>query len=223
MATCLSLIRIAENPLSGTESVAAHVLQREMESIVSARETFDEVALLSAYQAYLVYTLVLFFRLKQGSSAFFRQAMMHLQELACMTCRQGLVCTAERLHLRPTWEEWIVAESKRRTLYIMYLLDSVLSAQERLPTFLATELRGLPAPSSKLLWHARTRSQWEKEYNLFLTEWTSSFFAIDELWPIRGGASEADITIREDRTNRWLENLDEYGVMFFAVTSYTHG
>ena len=221
--TCLSLIRISENPLPGTENAAALVLQREMKSIAATRENYDDMALLAAYQAYLMYALVLFFRLSQGSSAFFRQAMITLQELACTTCRRGLVCAADRRHSRPTWEEWIVAESKRRTLYVMYLFDSILSSQENLPTFLGTELRGLPAPSNKFLWQAQRRGQWEKEYNVVLTEWTKQYLTIDELWPVPPGLSDADIAERRDRVNRWLENLDEFGTMLFAVTSGTHG
>lgn len=221
--TCLSLIRISEHPLPGTENAAALVLQREMESIAAAREIYDDMALLAAYQAYLMYGLVLFFRLSQGSSAFFRQAMMNLQELACSTSRRGLVCATDQHHARPKWEEWIVTESKRRTLYVMYLFDSVLSSQENLPTFLGTELRGLPAPANKLLWQAQGRSEWEKEYNVFLTEWTKQYLTIDELWPLPPGLNDAEIAERRDRANRWLENMDEFGTMLFAVTSCTHG
>jgi hypothetical protein len=221
--TCLSLIRISENPLPGTENSAALVLQREMESIAATREKYDDMALLAAYQAYLIYALVLFFRLSQGSSAFFREAMMNLQELACSTSRRGLVCAADRHHARPTWEEWIVTESKRRTLYVMYLFDSILSSQENIPTFLGTELRGLPAPANKILWQAQGRSQWEEEYNVFLTEWTKRYLTIDELWPLPPSLSDADIAERHDRVNQWLENMDEFGTMLFAVTSCTHG
>lgn len=221
--TCLSLIRISEHPLPGTENAAALVLQREMENIAATREKYHDMALLAAYQAYLIYALVLFFRLNQGSSAFFREAMMNLQELACSTSRRGLVCAADRHHARPTWEEWIVTESKRRTLYVMYLFDSILSSQENLPTFLGTELRGLPAPANKLLWQAQGRRQWEKEYNVFLTEWTKRYLNIDELWPLPPGLSDAEIAERHDRVNQWLENMDEFGTMLFAVTSCTHG
>jgi hypothetical protein len=105
----------------------------------------------------------------------------------------------------------------------MYLFDSVLSSQENLPTFLGTELRGLPAPANKLLWQAQGRSEWEKEYNVFLTEWTKQYLTIDELWPLPPGLNDAEIAERRDRANRWLENMDEFGTMLFAVTSCTHG
>lgn len=223
LTTCLSLIRICENPLPGSENSAAIVLQREMESITEIRENYDDMSLLAAFQAYLIYTMVLFFRLSQGPGPFFRQAMINLQELACSCSRRGLVCAADQRHTRPRWEEWIVAEAKRRTLFVMYLLDSVLSAQESLPTFLGTELRGLPAPSNKPIWQAQSRADWEKEYNIFLAEWTEESLSIDELWPMPARFDEESIARRRDRVDRWLENLDEFGTMLFAVTGCTHG
>jgi len=223
LSTCLNLIRICENPLPGSENSAAIVLQREMESITDIRDDYDDMSLLAAFQAYLIYTMVLFFRLSQGPSPFFRQAMINLQELACSCSRRGLVCAADRRHVRPRWEEWIVTEAKRRTLFVMYLLDSVLSSQEGLPTFLGTELRGLPAPSNKPLWQARSRADWEKKYNIFLTEWTEGTLTIDELWPMPAEFDQASITRRRGRVDRWLEDLDEFGTMLFAVTECTHG
>ena len=223
LTTCLSLIRICENPLPGSENSAAIVLQREMEFITDTRDNYDDMPLLAAFQAYLIYTMVLFFRLSQGPSPFFRQAMINLQELACSCSRRGLVSAAHQHHMRPSWEEWIVTEAKRRTLFVMYLLDSVLSAQESLPTFLGTELRGLPAPSNKPLWQAQSRADWEKEYNIFLTEWTEDSLSIDELWPMPMEFDEASNTRRRNRVGLWLENLDEFGTMLFAVTGCTHG
>lgn len=223
LATCLSLARVSENPLSGSEGATTIVIQREMENIAQEHESYDDISLLAAFQAYLIYIMILFFRLSQGPSPFFRNAMMTLQELACSSARGGLVCTADAAHTRPSWEEWTVAEAKRRTLYVMYLFDSVLSAHENLPTFLGTELRGLPAPSNKSLWQAGSRSDWEKEYNIFLAEWTEKSLAIDELWPLSPELGYPEIVRRRRRVDQWLENLDEFGTMIFAVTECTHG
>lgn len=224
LSTCLSLARVSDNPLPGSEDVAAAILQREMENITTQYyEDADDLTSLAAFQAYLIYILILFFRLNQGSSVFFRDAMTTLQSLACTTSRKGLVCAADAMHARPRWEEWIITEAKRRTLYVMYLLDNVLSNQENLPTYLGTELRGLPAPSNKTLWQAQSRSTWEKEYNVLLAEWSEPSLTIDELWPLPQDMDDAGILRRGRRIDHWLENLDEFGTMIFAVTGCTHG
>ncbi|KAJ3481826.1 hypothetical protein NLG97_g7725 [Lecanicillium saksenae] len=224
LATCLSLARVSDNPLPGSEDAAAAILQREMDAIAALdQEHASSITTLAAFQAYLIYILILFFRLNQGPNPFFRGAMTTLQGLACVVSRKGLVCVADATHTRPRWEEWIVTETKRRTLYVMYLLDNVLSDQENLPTYLGTELRGLPAPSNKALWQAPTRAAWEKDYNLFLAEWSEAHLTIDELWPIPPDMDDIELARRRRRVDHWLENLDEFGTMLFAVTGCTHG
>ncbi|KAI1472169.1 uncharacterized protein F4812DRAFT_407717 [Daldinia caldariorum] len=223
LSTCLSLVRICENPLPGSEGVAADVLQREMINICEQQATYDDVTLLAAFQAYLIYSMVLFFRLGQVSSSFLRQAMMNLQELACSSSRGGLMCTAERQRVRPRWEAWIVAESKRRALFTMYLFDSVLLTQDGLQTFLGTELRGLPASADKSLWRSQVRRDWEAAYNIYLADWPEESFRIDELWAIPPELDELGILERRRRVDRWLENVDEFGTVLYAVASCTHG
>ena len=194
-----------------------------MRTIVDLRDAYDEMSLLGAFQAYLVYMLVLFFRLSRAPDNQSRQAMMDLQFLATLTAKKGLACVADRHHSRPRWEEWIVTEAKRRTLYVMYLFDSILSSVENLPTFLGTELQGLPAPADKYLWQAKTRADWEQAYDVHLTEWAEKSLTIDELWPIPHGMDDTATIRRRERVNHWLEGVDEYGAMMYAVTSVIHG
>lgn len=223
LTTCLSLVRMCRNPLPGSENAAVMILERELRNITEAREDFADMSLLAAFQAYLIYAMVLFFRVNNPRTQYLRQAMINLQDLAHATSRQGLVCTADRHRVRPRWEEWIVAESKRRTLYVMYLFDSILSAQESLPTYLGTELQGLPAPGSKSLWQAQVRGDWEREYNVYLAEWTEPGLAIDEFWPVPADFDEAAIEARRARIDHWLEGVDEFGTMLYAAMSCTHG
>ncbi|OJJ48531.1 hypothetical protein ASPZODRAFT_158219 [Penicilliopsis zonata CBS 506.65] len=222
LTTCLSLVRICSNPpVPGSQDVAASIIRREMQSVYDLQDRYHAEALFAAFQAYLVYTLVLFFQLNQFFKDHFRSIMTKLQELACASARQGLVCAADQHRARPRWEEWIVAEAKRRTLFVMYLFDSILTTQEGLPTFLGTELTGLPAPANKLLWQADTRYGWEKEYNIHLVGWMEGSLTIDELWPLPPNLDGVDVARRRQRVDRWLENLDEYGTMLYAIMSCT--
>lgn len=224
LTTCLSLVRICSNPLSGSESAATSVLQREMHHMYEIRETYPDEHLFAAFQAYLIYTLVLFFRLNQScDEGFFRTAMTCLQDLACSSARRGLVCAADQRRARPRWEEWITAEAKRRTLFVMYLFDSNLATREGLPTFFGTELCGLPAPGAQVLWWASSRCEWEREYNVHLAEWADGGLTIDELWPLPADIDEVGVARRQARVDRWLESLDEFGTMLYAITSCTHG
>ncbi|KAL2414875.1 hypothetical protein ABEF95_006146 [Exophiala dermatitidis] len=223
LATCLTLVRMCEKLLPGSESVAADVLRREMTSIYQQRAAYDNMTLLAAYQSYLIYSMIFLFILRQNTNSFLRQALIELQDLAGLSSQHGIVCIAEQERARPRWEAWIVAEAKRRTLFTMYLFDSLLCAQDNLPTFLGTELRGLPAPANKRLWRAQTRSEWETAYNVHLADWVRGGFNIDELWPNPAPLDNTALLEKSDRVGQWLENIDEFGTMLYAVTSCTHG
>ncbi|KAF5632554.1 clock-controlled 8 (ccg-8) [Fusarium tjaetaba] len=168
LSTCFTLVRICD-PLPSNVSIAADILQREMTRLYEERGTYEGINLLGLFQAYLIYSMVLFFHLGP-SMPFLRQAMINLQEIACTTSREGLVCTAEQRGAVPKWESWIMAEAKRRTLYTMYFLDNVLSAHDGITTYLGTELRGLYSPASKYMWQA-DRNGWEQSCNSHLAEW----------------------------------------------------
>lgn len=223
LRTCLRAIRICDKPPPGDEGAAVDVLQKEMAKLHEQQATYDDMALLAAFQAHLVYAMVIFFRLGREYHPSLRQAMVNTQELACATARGGLVCTAERDGARPRWEAWIAAEAKRRTLFTMCLFDSALLTHDGLPTHLATELRGLPAPGGKSLWAARDRGGWAAGYDVHLAEWPGGVLHIDELWPMPENFGERDVAERRGRVDLWLEDLDEFGTMIYAVTSGTHG
>ncbi|GJC89573.1 hypothetical protein ColLi_12411 [Colletotrichum liriopes] len=61
------------------------------------------------------------------------------------------------------------------------------------------------------------------KYNIHLTEWPEGGLRIDELWPIPEDLDEDEINKRRSRVDAWLEDLDEFGTMIYAVTSGTHG
>lgn len=225
LVNCLSVARICDNSRPGGGQIAGEILQKEMFKIIDqAALAVPEIDLLTTFQACLIYTMILFFQLNQGEDlSSLRQAMMSLQDLACTTSRQGLVCAADLQHSRPSWEAWLITEAKRRTLYVLYLFDNVLSRQEGLPTFLGTELRGLPAPSSKTLWEAKSRQEWEFRYNSHLAQWPEGGLRIDELWSMPTDLDEAGIAQRRARVDEWLVDVDEFGMMVYTVTSCTHG
>jgi hypothetical protein len=223
LSTCLSLVQICSSPLPGSETTVAGILEREMKSLYEKRGEYNQEELLSAFQAYLIYVMVLYFGVPEACEGGFREKMTKLQDLACCSSRGGLICAADRTRIRPRWEEWVVVESKRRTLFVMYLFDNLLSTQESIPTFLATELRGLPAPAAKTLWQSHSRYGWEKEYNVHMAEWTEGILTIDELWPFDEDMRTAAIAQRRARVDHWLENIDEYGTALYAIMSCTHG
>ncbi|KAK2692701.1 hypothetical protein QWA68_007371 [Fusarium oxysporum] len=227
LSTCFTLVRICD-PLPGNVSIAADILQREMTRLYEERGAYEGIHLLGVFQAYLIYSMVLFFHLGP-SMPFLRQAMINLQEIACATSREGLVCAAEQRGALPKWESWIIAEAKRRTLYIMYFLDNALSAHDGLTTYLGTELRGLYSPSSKYLWQA-DRNGWEQSYNSHLAEWgrtciaafiTAIMYCVTVFMMARYGAGYHAWEIRKPEYYNWLKWFYASTVVYIPAAFFT--
>ncbi|KAI9324709.1 hypothetical protein DFJ73DRAFT_667122 [Zopfochytrium polystomum] len=225
LAACLNVVHMCEAATSPQSAPELYrIVLREMDALFlqcSAPAT-NPATLVAAFQSALLYHLVLFFRLSSSSASdpSLPQSMVSLQELACAAATRGLVCTAELACARPArWEAWIVAEALRRSLFVMYLLDSAVAASRGLPTFFASELRGVPAPAAGSLWRAASRAEWVARYNAVVADWSG----IDELWPMPQDLTEAEVERRRARVALWVEDLDELGTMMYAITSCSHG
>ena len=223
LANCCSLLKVCESEVPRNEAMVQGLIEQEMRNIQEQRSTFSPTNLLAAFQAYLVYVMALFFNLERQQNPALRQYMITLQQLACESSTQGLMTTAELSHARPRWASWILAEAKRRTLYTMYLFDDLLCTKDGLPIFIGTELTGLPATASKHLWRATHEAEWKAAYNEHLSRWDQAGLYLDELWPITPNLSEESVTERRRRVDKWLESVDEYGTMLYAITICTDG
>lgn len=69
----------------------------------------------------------------------------------------------------------------------------------------------MPAPAAKFLWQARSRDVWEDMYNRWLAQWGDRPYMMQEFAGIRPGV------VVGRRTEMWLEDTDEFGVMFFSI------
>lgn len=145
--------------------------------------------------------------------------MITLMELAFRTARHGLLSSSELSRSRPTWEYWIVASTKRRAIYVMYLFSSLYNAEHSLPNFVAEELRGVLLPEGRGVWEADSRETWDREYDRYLNEWEDGMMEISELW--RSG--ETGSRARRDRVERWIASVDEFGMFLFSVCVHLHG
>ncbi|CEL03911.1 hypothetical protein ASPCAL05048 [Aspergillus calidoustus] len=200
LANCYSLVRLWEHAVAGSEeSPDQHDYQ-----------------LLSSFQAYLMYSIMMYFSPRGNFS---ENTMITLMDLAFRTSRHGLSCTAEINRTKPTWESWIVAAAKRRAVFILYIFSSIYNADRMLPNFIADELRTVYVPGHKALWEAGNRETWNKAYDQYLSDWEDGSLVISELW----ASPEKEEPKRRERIERWVQTVDEFGMMIFAVCAHIHG
>ncbi|KAF9888856.1 hypothetical protein FE257_008225 [Aspergillus nanangensis] len=257
LVNCITLTRMWQARVPGGEAIVRTTIITEMERLLQERRSYDQFNLLAAFQAYLLYTIMLFFPgdtpgdtpVDEPSQLATRMTMINLQEIAHDLTLTGLICPEELQGQDPTLSPgvspipdlsaWILAATKRRTLVAMYILDSTYCNMTNLLWFNADEIGNLPAPATKTLWNASVRCSaggvdlsdgeagWRREYKRFLGGWEgpdgrTALLRIEEFWPDKvklGGGGALD---RERRVGDWIGDLDEFGMMFFAVTGVTH-
>jgi hypothetical protein len=176
--------------------------------------TYDDKTLLGAFQALVIYAIILLFPTPQKPTSrnLTLQTIVKLQEVGFHVGQTGLMLPAEFAHVRPTWDAWMFVNAKRRTMMSLYCLEWIYAMLNKLPTFPCTELGFMPAVSSKALWHARTNDEWELTYNLWLARWTiGGGYLMRELMAVEPGP-ELDL-----RTEMWLEEVDEFGMMYMSL------
>ncbi|KAJ5499500.1 hypothetical protein N7453_008551 [Penicillium expansum] len=223
LAYCFTLVRTWLTRIPGCEPLVLEAMRGQMRDIENqdvSRSDFDS---LCSFQAYLIYSMTIYFFPRTDTvevpNPFDTQAQIQMQEIAFRSAKTGLKCRAEESQTRPSWESWIVASAKRRTLFTMYLFTNVYNTQVGLPNFIAEELRGTMAPESKILWEATDRTFWEREYNRHLSRWEDGMLEISELWK----SAETGTDARREKIERWLQSADEFGMMLFSVCAHIHG
>ncbi|KAF7345058.1 C6 finger domain protein [Mycena venus] len=217
LVNCRTLLRMWENKAPGSEALVRETIWREMNRLFVEHPNYDHIALLSACQAYLLYSIHLFFCTDPETCTMIDiAAMINLQELASAMSLTVLSMP----HHPPDWESWVVAEAKRRTLYTMYTFDHVFNYAHNATSYIGMELGHLPLPSNKALWAAATRDIWETEYERFIVEWPSGSSRLEDLWPHQ---TEAVVKERRERADQWVVSADEFGMFIFAIATMTFG
>lgn len=172
---------------------------------------------LCSFQAYLICLIVAYSNPFGQVSLVNDTAVKTLQGLAFRAAKTGLSCEAEHAGTGPTWESWIVASAKRRTVLIIYFLISVSSSQGGLSSFLFDELGDTFAPESKALWEASDVQTWTRAYKEHMAEWNDGAMTISELL-----RPEERSTSTMERRRRWVQSKDEFGMILFSVFAHLH-
>ena len=76
-----------------------------------------------------------------------------------------LVCSAEVEGRRPEWKEWVLVESKRRTVTVLFILHLLFDIKPEGRAISKGGLSVLPLPAHKYLWEAATEGEWMSRYD----------------------------------------------------------
>lgn len=69
----------------------------------------------------------------------------------------------------------------------------------------------MPASAAKYLWQAKDGMEWETKYGRWLKGWEGEGYLQGEFMGIGEGIGI------DERTERWVEEADEFGLMFMTI------
>lgn len=216
MLSCLTIAKAWAEPSPDTSSVQTTIF-REMRAIFQSYRSLDEHHLLSALQALTFYTTMLMYPCStQLSLSLIDPAIfLCLQKVVAHVARTGLMLNEELENVRPSWEAWVHVTSKRRAVFSLYLLHWCYAVYHHLDSFACAQLGHMIAPAPKYMWQCTSSCEWEGLYEKWLGQWGGSPYMMSEFHGIRDG------TGLDRRTEMWLEDADELGVMFFGIVGAT--
>ncbi|CAN9196101.1 unnamed protein product [Alternaria alternata] len=200
-----------------TETVRDAILH-SMRSLFSTYRTLDERNLLAALQALTIYAVMLMYPACSQSSVSLVDPSIFLcmQKVVSYVARTGLMLTEERDNIRPSWESWIHVTSKRRAVFSLYLLHWSYAVYHNIESFECSQLGFMPAPPPKFLWQSWSPQEWQSLYESWLEQWHGAPYMMCEFAAIQAGP------ILDHRTEIWLEDADELGILFFGIGTTVH-
>jgi hypothetical protein len=169
--------------------------------------------LLASAQAFVIYAILCLF----PDEGFMRpeineeQLILDISEFSLQLASSGLALHEETANGQiPQWHDWAIMSAKRRTILTTYMLTWAWSVLRNYPSFYCHELQLMFAPSPKALWQAQTDMEWLSLYRKWLQRWKGDGYKIGELLSI------SPKQMIDRRTEDWLEEVDEFGMLLMS-------
>jgi len=139
--------------------------------------------------------------------------MVAVQEVLCRgfrkMCNQPF-CQEERLYPSASWEDWVFAESRRRTVLVWLLITQTVRLKTGDPCDDTDDFRALPLCSPKSLWEAKTRSAWQSEYDVYQS---SQRMGMNVVGDLIDACKQSDMGSNRLKMDAWNANADNLGIL----------
>lgn len=227
---CMFVVRKAHGEFSVWDAITS-----EQERIYDQRTSLDRSLHLSSAQAITIYLLML---AAEGESVLIHHPNIPITLLYTLgsifgqlnQMHPGFIAAKEMGAVRPTWEDWIFAESKLRTATVYFILALHFDVDFGIPCDREGDytFEDVNLPAAKLLWEAKNELSWREEFDLIER-------GQDDFMPVRTseerlkygdlvrfnkqhyGYKYPDIQNDEfglaDRIEKWQKGVDEFGML----------
>jgi hypothetical protein len=172
-------------------------------------------------QAITTYILLRIFSEDSFSIEFDNDLIQTMTAIAIKLEESGFLSTSEVLDELPRWSVWILMESKRRTVTLLFIIHLLFDINPGQRAKALGGLSQLPLPAYKSIWQAGTEFDWASQYQRWLgeREGRPALSYGDMLYLSQSGRS-VDEEPRVKDLNSWYVNVDAFGILvMMAATS----
>lgn len=236
LANCISLMHMISSP-KGSRKLLWRDVRLECEHIRSGRYAIDEKTLLAAMQAVAIY---IFVRLDEGETEHNNLDSLLVDTIVAAIEQFGAIDAerkeraAKRADKIPSWEDWILEESRRRLSLVMRIINMLVYFQPVNLCTLSTDLLLAPLPTRKRLWEAPEAHTWKLESDVSdetygmarsgeLVKLNESSLLLDHTELHREKFCGAESYVKKTRNvaawEEWLANTDGLGGLVMLAAS----
>lgn len=192
-------------------AVLRRAVRLEMETIAKKMGQYNEDEIICAGQAYVLYSILFLFGDSTARNHSEDQlVILKLQDLTLDLAATGLLLEAEKNLRMPAWHEWVLMAAKRRTVLVSHEICWAWSVINGYPQFQCREIGFMQTVESKALWQASGEGEFQQSYTSWLAKWADGPHTMQELMLIHPKGE------LPERTERWLEDVDELGMMLMS-------
>ena len=165
LAVCMNLASVYSSRAPEMRAFLWRTKLTEQKRAVERIDTLSDQEILAQVQAGIVYLTMRLVDEAMHDLVWTRE-MLTIQNILCMRFLQNnefSFCQSEETHPSLTWEDWIYAESRRRTSLIWFLITRTIVIMPKTECHTTISPETLPLPAPQMQWEARTREAWLKE------------------------------------------------------------
>ena len=165
LAVCMHLAGIYSSRTPELRAFLWRTILTEQRRAAERIDTLSNQEILAQVQAGIVYLTMRLVDEAMHDLEWTRE-MLTIQNILCtrfLENNEFCFCHSEETHPSPTWEDWIYAESRRRTSLIWFLITRTIVIMPKTECHTTISPETLPLPAPQMQWEARTREAWLKE------------------------------------------------------------
>ncbi|KAF2627238.1 hypothetical protein BU25DRAFT_393973 [Macroventuria anomochaeta] len=214
LVNCMGVAQVFVSHNLETKPFLWRLIQSEQSSTSKKTEQrlISKHDLLAAIQAQLIYIMMRVIDNSKAEPDLNLEILVTYQNL-CESfkkiCNQPFFLD-ERMYPSSSWEDWVFAESRRRTVVVWLLIAHMVHIKIGVPCDTFESFREIPLPAPNSLWGARTRLGWQLEYELYKT---MPRMGLEHFGDLIDACRQSDVGSNRLKLDAWNATVDSLGIL----------